>query len=116
DTLPTQFTVMAREPIRLMVVLCPQCGKPIVTIEAGKMAGMPGPSFVPQKEFMAWPLHIGRPVPPEVPTHIAEDYQQAAIVLQLSPKASAALSRRCLQVLLREQGYNQHDLWEQIEK
>ena len=36
---------------------------------------------------------------------IAEDYNQAAIVLPYSPKASAALSRRCLQTILTEAGY-----------
>ncbi len=42
------------------------------------------------------------PCPPEVPPSIAEDYTEACIVLFDSPKASAALSRRCLQNLLRE--------------
>jgi hypothetical protein len=42
-----------------------------------------------------------QPVPSEVPTDIAEDYREACLVLADSPKASAALSRRCLQHLLR---------------
>jgi hypothetical protein len=42
------------------------------------------------------------PCPREVPPSIAEDYTEACIVLFDSPKASAALSRRCLQNLLRE--------------
>lgn len=42
------------------------------------------------------------PCPREVPTTISEDYNEACIVLVDSPKASAALSRRCLQNLLRE--------------
>lgn len=41
------------------------------------------------------------PVPTEVPSNIAEDYSEASLVLADSPKASAALSRRCLQHLLR---------------
>lgn len=40
-------------------------------------------------------------VPADVPEAIAEDYREAALVLVDSPKASAALSRRCLQHLLR---------------
>lgn len=43
-----------------------------------------------------------RPCPPQVATHIAEDYREACVVLPDSPKASAALSRRCLQKVLRE--------------
>ena len=42
------------------------------------------------------------PCPPEVPQNIAEDYKEASLVLEISPKASAALSRRCLQNLLRD--------------
>ncbi len=40
------------------------------------------------------------PIPPEVPSQYAQDYLEACLVLADSPKASAALSRRCLQNLL----------------
>ena len=43
------------------------------------------------------------PLPPEVPEKYAEDYKEASLVLSDSPKASAALSRRCLQHLLRDE-------------
>jgi hypothetical protein len=42
------------------------------------------------------------PLGSEVPSEFAEDYKEACMVLPDSPKASAALSRRCLQHLLRE--------------
>lgn len=42
------------------------------------------------------------PCPLEVPRSIAEDYNEACLVLPDSPKASAALSRRCLQNILRQ--------------
>jgi hypothetical protein len=42
------------------------------------------------------------PVPNQVPKDIARDYTEAGIVLPDSPKASAALSRRALQHLLRD--------------
>ena len=42
------------------------------------------------------------PAPPEVPQEFVEDYYEACLVLADSPKASAALSRRCLQHILRE--------------
>jgi hypothetical protein len=44
------------------------------------------------------------PVPNEVPNNIASDYSEACLVLPDSPKASAALSRRALQHLLRDVG------------
>lgn len=42
------------------------------------------------------------PLPSEVPDTFAADYREACLVLADSAKASAALSRRCLQNLLRE--------------
>lgn len=45
---------------------------------------------------------------------IAADYEEAALVRADSPKASAALSRRCLQAVLTAQGFTQHDLKDQI--
>lgn len=50
-----------------------------------------------------------------VPKHIAEDYQEACSVLSFSPKASAALSRRCLQTILREQGFADKSLFKEIQ-
>jgi Domain of unknown function (DUF4145) len=55
------------------------------------------------------------PTPKELPDHIKEDYEEACMVLSMSNKASAALSRRCLQAILRGQGYMQKDLAKQIE-
>jgi hypothetical protein len=42
------------------------------------------------------------PVPSVVPKPLQEDYNEACLVLADSPKASAALSRRCLQTILRD--------------
>ena len=44
-----------------------------------------------------------KPAPSDVPQSLREDYNEACLVLADSPKASAALSRRCLQAILREQ-------------
>ena len=53
--------------------------------------------------------------PPEVPANIANDYDEANQVLGVSPKASAALSRRCLQGVLTTHGYKGRDLFKQVE-
>ncbi|MFC6803907.1 DUF4145 domain-containing protein [Deinococcus caeni] len=59
------------------------------------------------------PLELG----PAVPLHIAQDLEEAIIVLPYSPKASAALSRRCLQNILVDAGkVTKRDLVEQIEE
>jgi hypothetical protein len=55
------------------------------------------------KVFFVHPKSSSRPpCPPEVPNKFAEDYIEACLVISDSPKASAALSRRCLQNILRE--------------
>jgi len=87
---------------------CPnrKCGKPIVTarIKIGE-----------REVFrLVHPFNVVRLVPPAVPTDIGDDFREAAAVLSTSEKASAALSRRCLQNLLTQQGYKQRDLVKQI--
>jgi len=50
------------------------------------------------------PKVAGRPpIAPVIPSKYAEDYKEACLVLPDSAKASAALSRRCLQLLLRDE-------------
>jgi Domain of unknown function (DUF4145) len=62
-----------------------------------------------------YPVGANRgPVPPEVPTPISEDYIEACNVLPVSAKASATLSRRCLQNILHENGYRGRDLAAEI--
>ena len=51
---------------------------------------------------MFYPKGTARPIPPEVPEEFADDFREACLVIGDSKKASAALSRRCLQNLLRE--------------
>jgi hypothetical protein len=58
------------------------------------------------------------PCPLQVPKEIAEDYNEACLTLADSAKASAALSRRCLQSILRDPNAanaQQKNLVEQIE-
>ena len=75
---------------------CPNCKRPIIFLCT--MAPPTNDLVIP-----IWPFLNDRPLcPPEVPPHIAEDYQEACLVLEISPKASAALSRRCLQNLLHD--------------
>lgn len=60
-----------------------------------------------------------QPCPPEVPDDLRGDYNEACLVMNLSPKASAALSRRCLQHLLRKYAAveaNPPTLYQEIEE
>lgn len=56
----------------------------------------------PKSAHIIYPRASVRPLEPEVPSHFSADFAEAVAVLQLSPKASAALSRRLLQRLLHE--------------
>jgi len=64
------------------------------------------------------PKVAGRPpIPIGVPGKYAEDYKEACLVLADSAKASAALSRRCLQLLLRDEAKVKHqDLFKEIQE
>lgn len=57
------------------------------------------------------------PVPPEVDETFSRDYKESCLILTLSPKASAALSRRCLQNILRNKaGVKKGDLSNEIQQ
>src|SRR5438105_570511 len=68
--------------------------------------------------YLVRPKTAGRPpISPDVPNKYAEDYNEACLVLADSPKASAALSRRCLQLLLRDESkVKPQDLYSEIQE
>lgn len=91
---------------RIEWTCCPSCDEFIVTLEIGEHSSIPpAHEWRTRDELVLWPLKSQRPaVPTDVPEHIKSDYEEAALVLALSAKASAALSRRCLQTVLVEVG------------
>jgi hypothetical protein len=74
-------------------------------------------SATEENVFLLLPRSSGRkPLPPEVIEPYRGLYEEAALILQDSPRASAALSRRCLQHLLRELAKaSPSDLYHEIE-
>ena len=91
--------------------LCPECKIVIFLLltKAGQRA-------VPVA--LVYPKGTSRKPPaPEVPKPFCNDYKEACLVLDDSPKASAALSRRCLQAILREHAKTKsRDLADQIDE
>ena len=82
---------------QLIQHMCPECRKPIVTaIGYGCYENI-------QKHIL--PLSSAREYPTFIPAAIRDDYREARNIQTLSPKASAALARRCLQGMIR-------DFWE----
>ena len=49
-----------------------------------------------------YPSPSGKPQPDYIPKAIVEDYQEACLIKDLSPKASAALARRAVQGIIRD--------------
>jgi len=89
--------------------ICPACRNTVLILRRETHADPPVATLL-------YPRAMSRtPVPPEVPPSFADDYREACLVLADSPKASAALSRRCLQHVLQEKaGATGHDLSKQI--
>lgn len=83
---------------------CPACSNLIVLLQEGKYKKREygGQLLSVISDQLLYPKCSSRLVQPEVPDYYKEEYLEAASVLQLSPKASAAISRRLLQCVLRE--------------
>lgn len=76
--------------------VCPACGGLIAEWQEHRSGGV-------SVRSPALPRNATRPLPPEVEPRFARDFAEAVAVSADSPKASAALSRRLLQDVLREQ-------------
>ena len=88
------------------MTFCPDCRRLIVMLIDA--SGLDEEVIYP---YAAMPINIGL----EIPESLRADYLEAVRVLQISAKASAALSRRVLQGLLNEQGYGGGNLAKQID-
>ena len=95
----------------IMGFLCPSCSRyvlqlvkePTVPGISSSRLGAVVPAPVNAVSYLIHPKATSRqPVPAEVPEEFTADYREACLVLADSPKASAALSRRCLQHILQE--------------
>ena len=101
------------------VCRCSACGQLIVRLFAVDQYYPSSHQFGTELlSYLIRPKVAGRPpVPPDVPIDYASDYREACLVLADSSKASAALSRRCLQHILREEaGVKKQDLFREIQE
>lgn len=90
-------------------VVCPnqECRKFALTAELFESQWLYGPCA---KEILGNKLHhwnlipqsVSKIFPDYVPKPIRDDYREACLIRDLSPKASATLSRRCLQGIVRD--------------
>lgn len=82
---------------------CPECFKLVVGVQEGTLD--PGNTFLNKdiSETIIYPVTNSFQYSEDIPNKYLEDYEEAVKVLSLSPKASAALTRRLLQNILREE-------------
>lgn len=74
---------------------CPNCGQ--YTIKAKGIGNDVKDVNVPIR-----PISSAKQYPQYIPEAIRQDYEEACSIVSLSPKASATLSRRCLQGMIRD--------------
>lgn len=99
---------------------CPTCESVFLTHADHQFKDGPEPGIATTQEtnlFVMLPRSSSRPpLSADVPEPYSGLYREAALILQDSPRASAALSRRCLQHLLREELHApRSDLYHEIE-
>jgi hypothetical protein len=97
---------------------CPVCGKRIVWLNDILLTlendGYRGEILSRTLLYPKQPVYL---LPEGVPEPLASDMREAHATLTISPKASAALSRRCLQAIVEsKEGINARNLMEQVKK
>ncbi|MGO9120512.1 MAG: DUF4145 domain-containing protein [Desulfomonilaceae bacterium] len=85
---------------------CPECGQLIVLIRHGTYwvhedAGETFLELYPKQEEVIYPRRRTKPLSSDVPARYRNDFNEAFACLDVSPKASAAVSRRVLQDVLK---------------
>ncbi len=96
---PQRFTIVS--------IACPnpECNKLAVKVLHRKIASDAFGRWVTQEELKEWrllPISSAKVLPGYIPDPLVSDYQEACLISQYSPKASATLARRCLQGLIRD--------------
>lgn len=97
---------------------CPACNKLIVMYREGELDIAEDGLEVVRSENLIWPMAGAiKELPPEVPKEYRDDFKEASLVQNLSPKSGAALSRRCLQRFLQnEMNIKKSSLQKEIEE
>ena len=101
--------------------LCPACNGLIVIYTDPNSLGPPWATKKGSPEDQSGVIFPRRPalkpLPPEVPQEYRDDFDESRLVLDVSPKSSAALSRRLLQRILHERfNINKPNLQQEIQE
>lgn len=94
--------------VKITFYKCPNCDQ--FTIMANGIGGN-----VNDINMYMRPKSLAKQFPNYIPDAIRQDYEEACAIATLSPKASATLSRRCLQGMIRDfWGIKEKNLYEEI--
>ena len=113
----------ARYQLNTHVIVCPNsnCSEYTITayLNAISIAPPHFPDEVIEPPIQSWRLKPdsgAKSFPSYIPLQIIKDYEEACLISSLSPKASATLSRRCLQGMIRDfHGVKKRNLFEEIQ-
>lgn len=95
--------------LEIRMYKCPNCEK--ITSFAD-YAG----TELPNKTIPLFPVSIAKQFPEYIPLGVRDDYEEACAIVNLSPKASATLARRCLQGMIRDFFHvSKKNLYEEID-
>ncbi|SKA95390.1 protein of unknown function [Thiothrix eikelboomii] len=115
------YALRGNQACEFLLQKCPSCGDVIVMRKVGAYALSPQKGVTVQggTTEIVYPVTDDEKelVSLEVPDEYRNDFYEAATALEYSPKASAALSRRLLQKLLREKlEIKKRDLSQEIDE
>lgn len=87
------------------VIVCPNpdCQQQTISLDIYK-CDQRGILDISDKKLFSWallPESKAKPFPDYIPEQLRNDYKEACLIKNKSPKASATLSRRCLQGMIR---------------
>lgn len=115
-------TAFGQQRMMWWFIICPNsdCKKftldvrlvPIKSNSTGNLVQTGGPIY----EWSLLPRSKASSFPDYIPHPIIQDYEEACLILNDSPKASATLARRCLQGIIRDYwGVSGRTLWHETE-
>lgn len=106
-----QSSINSYDGYTVRLIFCPQCKRLVIVLEEGVYkvfldGGFGEEEYISdiKKESVIYPpSSIRYQIAEEVPAQYHKDFREANMLLDISPNASAALSRRCLQSILHHE-------------
>lgn len=116
--------IALREPsigklgFRWLAIMCPnkECKRLNFSLRLTSATNTFDEGRIIHHKWQLLPSSEAKVLPEYVPGPIKEDYYEACLIRDLSPKASATLARRCLQGMIRNfHGISKQTLYEEIQ-